>query len=101
MGYRTTAVALAPVFALQARHVRRNIPRLPEAFGREEARAAAKAYDLLYSRLPILERGRLPATFATSRRFAEMVKNEPRVTGTAIQTVGAKGYDGFALLLVN
>ena len=35
------------------------------------------------------------------RRFAEMVRNEPRVTGTAIQTVGAKGYDGFALLLVN
>jgi hypothetical protein len=25
---------------------------------------------------------------------------EPRVEGTTIQTVGAKGYDGFTLLLV-
>ena len=35
------------------------------------------------------------------RRFTEMVTKEPRVSGTAVQTVGAKGYDGFALLLVN
>ncbi len=34
------------------------------------------------------------------RRFNELVAGEPRVTGTAIQTVGSKGYDGFALVLV-
>jgi predicted O-methyltransferase YrrM len=34
------------------------------------------------------------------RRFNEMVAREPRVTATAIQTVGSKGYDGFAILLV-
>jgi predicted O-methyltransferase YrrM len=34
------------------------------------------------------------------RRFNELVAREPRVTATAIQTVGSKGYDGFALLLV-
>ncbi|HEY2141273.1 MAG TPA: O-methyltransferase [Solirubrobacteraceae bacterium] len=34
------------------------------------------------------------------RRFYEMVGAEPRVSATAIQTVGAKGYDGFALMLV-
>jgi predicted O-methyltransferase YrrM len=34
------------------------------------------------------------------RRFNEMVAAEKRVTATAIQTVGAKGYDGFAVLLV-
>jgi predicted O-methyltransferase YrrM len=34
------------------------------------------------------------------RTFAEMVAAEPRVSATAIQTVGAKGYDGFALVLV-
>lgn len=34
------------------------------------------------------------------RRFNEMVAAEPRVSATAIQTVGAKGYDGFALVLV-
>lgn len=32
--------------------------------------------------------------------FYEMLAAEPRVTATAIQTVGAKGHDGFALALV-
>jgi predicted O-methyltransferase YrrM len=35
------------------------------------------------------------------RRFLEMAAAEPRVSVTAIQTVGGKGYDGFALALVN
>jgi predicted O-methyltransferase YrrM len=35
------------------------------------------------------------------RRFAEMVSREKRVTATVLQTVGGKGYDGFALVLVN
>ncbi len=34
------------------------------------------------------------------RLFLERVAAEPRVTATAIQTVGTKGYDGFALVLV-
>jgi predicted O-methyltransferase YrrM len=34
------------------------------------------------------------------RRFYELVAAEPRVSATAIQTVGDKGYDGFALALV-
>ncbi len=34
------------------------------------------------------------------RRFIEMLAAEPRVSATAIQTVGSKGYDGFALALV-
>lgn len=34
------------------------------------------------------------------RRFFEMVASEPRVSATAIQTVGSKGYDGFSILLV-
>jgi predicted O-methyltransferase YrrM len=34
------------------------------------------------------------------RRFTELVGAEPRVSATTIQTVGAKGYDGFALVLV-
>lgn len=34
------------------------------------------------------------------RRFSEMVANETRVSATAIQTVGTKGYDGFVMLLV-
>jgi len=30
----------------------------------------------------------------------ELVAREPRVSATAIQTVGSKGHDGFALALV-
>lgn len=35
------------------------------------------------------------------RRLAEMLANEPRVTATALQTVGGKGWDGFILAIVN
>ena len=35
-----------------------------------------------------------------SRRLIEHVANEPRVTATAMQTVGSKGYDGFLLARV-
>lgn len=34
------------------------------------------------------------------RRFNELVAAEPRVSATAIQTVGSKGHDGFAIALV-
>jgi predicted O-methyltransferase YrrM len=34
------------------------------------------------------------------RRFNEMLAAETRVSATAIQTVGTKGYDGFAIALV-
>jgi predicted O-methyltransferase YrrM len=35
-----------------------------------------------------------------NRRLHELLANEPRVSATTIQTVGAKGYDGFTLALV-
>jgi predicted O-methyltransferase YrrM len=35
------------------------------------------------------------------RRFNEMLAIEPRVSATEIQTVGSKGYDGFAIAVVN
>lgn len=34
------------------------------------------------------------------RRFNEIVAREPRVTVTTLQTVGSKGYDGLAFVLV-
>lgn len=34
------------------------------------------------------------------RRFNELVAAEPRVVATAVQTVGAKGYDGFTIAVV-
>ena len=35
-----------------------------------------------------------------TRRFFDLLAAEPRLTATAIQTVGAKGWDGFAIALV-
>jgi predicted O-methyltransferase YrrM len=35
------------------------------------------------------------------RRFLDMVAADPRLDATAIQTVGAKGWDGFVLALVS
>jgi predicted O-methyltransferase YrrM len=34
------------------------------------------------------------------RRFIEMLAKEKRVSATALQTVGSRGYDGFAMALV-
>ncbi|MAP95487.1 MAG: methyltransferase [Ponticaulis sp.] len=34
------------------------------------------------------------------RRFFDALKDHPRLTMTSLQTVGAKGYDGFAMMLV-
>jgi predicted O-methyltransferase YrrM len=34
------------------------------------------------------------------RRLHELLRNEPRLDATTIQTVGSKGYDGFTLALV-
>jgi predicted O-methyltransferase YrrM len=34
------------------------------------------------------------------RRFTELVAAEPRLSATVLQTVGSKGYDGFAVAVV-
>ncbi|MBI3275753.1 MAG: methyltransferase, partial [Methylocystis sp.] len=36
-----------------------------------------------------------------ARALFEALEAEPRVAATALQTVGAKGWDGFALAIVN
>ncbi|WP_338652231.1 O-methyltransferase [Lysinibacillus sp. Y5S-8] len=35
------------------------------------------------------------------QQFIDLLKEEPRIEATAIQTVGVKGYDGFILAIVN
>jgi hypothetical protein len=35
-----------------------------------------------------------------ARRFIELVAAEPRLDATVVQTVGAKGHDGFLLAVV-
>ncbi len=36
-----------------------------------------------------------------TRRLHELLSSEPRVSATAVQTVGSKGYDGFVIAVVN
>ncbi len=40
-----------------------------------------------------------PPCRASARMF-DMLAAEPRLSATAIQTVGSKGYDGFAMAVV-
>jgi predicted O-methyltransferase YrrM len=49
----------------------------------------------------ILNAGSEDAAIQAMRRFNEMLASEPRLSATAVQTVGCKGYDGFAFALVS
>jgi predicted O-methyltransferase YrrM len=48
----------------------------------------------------VLDAASADPTVLGVRRFLAMLAAEPRVSATAIQTVGSKGYDGFAIALV-
>jgi predicted O-methyltransferase YrrM len=49
----------------------------------------------------VIDPGPADASTEGIRRFAARLAAEPRVEATAIQTVGAKGHDGFVLALVS
>ena len=48
----------------------------------------------------VADAGSRDANVLGVRRMNEMIAAEPRVMATAVQTVGSKGHDGFALILV-
>lgn len=48
----------------------------------------------------VIEADTSNSTVQGVRRFNEVLAAEPRVSATIVQTVGVKGYDGFALALV-
>ena len=48
----------------------------------------------------VIDAGSTDVNVQGVRRFTELVAAEPRVDATAIQTVGSKGYDGFAIARV-
>jgi predicted O-methyltransferase YrrM len=48
----------------------------------------------------VLEAAHADPRVQGSRELAEAIAAEPRLEATVIQTVGSKGYDGFALALV-
>lgn len=48
----------------------------------------------------VADPGSEDATVQGVRRFFDLLADEPRVTASALQTVGSKGHDGLALALV-
>lgn len=48
----------------------------------------------------IVDAGNKDPDIQGTRQVFEMLAAEPRLTATALQTVGSKGYDGFAIALV-
>jgi predicted O-methyltransferase YrrM len=48
----------------------------------------------------VLDAGSENSAVQGSRRLVERISADPSVSATAIQTVGAKGYDGFAIAVV-
>jgi predicted O-methyltransferase YrrM len=48
----------------------------------------------------VLDRASTDPNVQGVRRFNELVAKTPRVSATTVQTVGSKGYDGFALIRV-
>ena len=48
----------------------------------------------------VLDADSADASVQGVRRFNDLLRQDGRVTATAIQTVGSKGYDGFAVALV-
>jgi predicted O-methyltransferase YrrM len=56
--------------------------------------------DNVVRRGAVLDRASRDANVVGVRRFLELLSAEPRVNATAVQTVGSKGYDGFAMAVV-
>lgn len=48
----------------------------------------------------VVDAGSADKDVQAMRRFYERIAHEPRVAATAMQTVGSKGYDGFAIAFV-
>ena len=49
----------------------------------------------------VLEADSTDTNIVGTRRMFELVGKEPRLTATALQTVGGKGYDGFVMAVVS
>lgn len=78
-------------------------PSIPEYFSwalRLSRRGSVIVVDNVVRDGEVIDAASTDASVQGVRRFTEMVAGESRVSATAIQTVGIKGYDGFAIALV-
>jgi hypothetical protein len=57
--------------------------------------------DNLVRKVAIIDSFGRDSTVSGVRRFYEVLAKQQQAVSTAIQTVGSKGHDGFALILVN
>jgi predicted O-methyltransferase YrrM len=79
-------------------------PNIPEYFG--WALKLSRPGSLIVVDNVVRDGGVIDATSRDTsiqgvRRFNELLAKEQRVSATEIQTVGSKGYDGFAVAMVN
>jgi predicted O-methyltransferase YrrM len=63
-------------------------------------RGAAIVVDNVARRGAVIDADSRDANVLGVRRFRDLLASETRVSATAVQTVGTKGYDGFVLALV-
>lgn len=49
----------------------------------------------------VIDAASTDASVVGTRELGSLIANEPRVSATMVQTVGSKGYDGFALIVVD
>ncbi|AUX40410.1 O-methyltransferase [Sorangium cellulosum] len=63
-------------------------------------RGSVIVIDNVVRRGAVADAGSADPNVQGARRLHEVLAAEPRVSATAIQTVGSKGYDGFAIALV-
>jgi predicted O-methyltransferase YrrM len=78
-------------------------PNIPEYFAwalRLSRRGTLIVVDNVIRGGAVIEAGSEDLSVQGVRRLNALIATEPRVTATAIQTVGVKGYDGFTLALV-
>jgi predicted O-methyltransferase YrrM len=75
----------------------------PEYFGwalKLSRRGTVIIADNVVRRGAVIDPASRDANVVGVRRFLELLSAEPRVNATALQTVGSKGYDGFAMAIV-
>ncbi len=103
------AVDLLPQLATEAREpfdfifIDADKPSNPEYFAwalRLSRRGSLIVVDNVIRGGAIVDAASQDASVQGVRRLNELIAAEPRVSATAIQTVGGKGYDGFAVALV-
>lgn len=67
----------------------------------EAAIDMAKCGSVIITERKIEDKFEEEANGAEMQRFLQILKNEPRIDATAVQTVGAKGHDGFIMAVLD